>query len=492
VTESTTPRERGERAIESDDVPDTDDVKIAYIGGGSRIWARTLINDLARTPGVSGEVVLYDLDYGNARLNAWLGNHVQDRADVESDWSYAAVGDRSVALDGADFVVTSTQYDPRETFVPDLEIPKKYGIYGAVSATIGPGGIVRAMRTIPVYRDIAAAVRTHCPDAWVLNYTNPLTFVTRALYQEYPDINAVGLCHEVFGAQELLAEIVSDYFGVERPPRDAIDVDVKGINHFTWIDEATWNGHDLFPAVDWYVEQEGVVREFTPADLEDASGFVDNDQVTWELYDRFGILPAAGDRHLVEYAPWFLRGDKEALNRWGVKRTTADHRATHWDGSREETEAILEGEDTFDLSESGEVITDILRALLGRQEFVTNVNLPNRGQTSDMPEGAVVETNARFTNGSVTPLVAGELPRQVRNLVLTHVNNHETIVEAAFAGDVDLAFRAFLNDPQVLALQPETARDMFAELIATEREYFEDDWQLEESEVLDGADVQMA
>lgn len=462
------------------------DLKIAYIGGGSRLWARTLINDLAQSETLSGDVYLYDIDYSSAKKNAKLGNKVQDRGEVPSDWTYIPVEEREDALKDADFVFTSTQYDPKKTFVPDLEITKKYGIYGAVSATIGPGGMLRAMRTIPVYRDIANAIREFCPQAWVLNYTNPVTFVTRTLYEEFPDIKAIGLCHEVFHAQDFLANLVADYYDVEPPSRNEIYINVKGINHFTWVDEAYWNGEDLFPLVDWYIGQEGTVREYSPEELEDVSGFVDNNQVTFELYKRYGILPAAGDRHLAEYAPWFLRGNMpEDLNRWGVKRTTSDFRSTHWDSGEEEIEKLLRGEKEFEIKESGEVMNDIMKALAGVGTFLTNVNLPNFGQVKGLSEGAVVETNAWISEGTVKPLVSGSFPRPLQNLIQYHIQNQETIIEAAFGGgDVDYAFQAFLNDPQVMALQPEIAREMFAELVDTEREYLEE-WDLKNSKVLD-------
>lgn len=467
--------------------PRPDDVKIAYIGGGSRQWARKLIRDLALLPEVSGEVVLYDTMIEGAERNARFGNWVQELDKTVGDWSYRAVEDREEALEGADFVILSTQYDTRETFVHDLRIPKEYGIYGAVSATIGPGGIFRAMRTIPVYRELAHAIREQCPDAWVINYTNPVTFVTRALYEAYPDINAVGLCHEVFHGQEFLAELVEEYYDVDDVSRQEIDVNVKGVNHFTWADEATWNGRDLFELVDHHIEQQGGIRKYTPEDLEDSSGFVDNNQVTLELYDRFGLLPLAGDRHLVEYATWFLQGEMpEDLNRWGVKRTTADYRISRW--SEEETnevERYMEGDEEFTLEKSGEVFPDLLKAFTGVEETKTHVNVPNRGQMPDMPDGAVVETMANASHNDLTPLTAGSLPRQVRTQVITHVHTHETLMEAAFdeGGDVDRAFQAFLNDPQVKTLQTEQARNLFAELFQTE-EKFLGDWNTENADVL--------
>jgi alpha-galactosidase len=479
-----------ELPLSSEAPVDPDDVKIGYIGGGSRLWARNLTKELALDETMSGEVVLYDTDHESAQRNEEFGNWVQDREDAVGDWTYRAVESREEALTDADFVILSTQYPPTESMKYDLEIPQEYGIHQAVAITSGPGGIMRAMRTIPVYRDIAAAVREHCPDAWVLNYTNPVTYVTRTLYEEYPDINALGLCHEVFHAQELLAEIVEDQFDVPKPSRDEIEVNVQGVNHFTWVDEASWNGHELLPVVEQYMEKDGVVREYTQSELEDTShsmhpGFQDNNQVTYELFKRFGVLPAAGDRHLVEFATWFLQEDMpEDLNRWGVLRTPSSYRLARWDDEADTVQQFMDGEKEFDLSETGEVITELMEALAGLSDMRTHVNLPNNGQMVDAPEDAVVETNAVVTQNNVRPIVSGSLPRPVQTQVTQQINNQETIIEAAFDGyDVDYAFQGFLNDPQVKTLQTETARDLFAEMCNALQPLL-DDWNLGESETL--------
>ncbi|MGB9965662.1 glycoside hydrolase family 4 [Halobacterium hubeiense] len=474
----------------SGDALDGDDVTIAYVGGGSRQWVPNLVQDLALSA-FDGDVRLYDVNADAAQRNAQFGNWVQDREDATAEWTYTATSDLAVALDGADVVLLSTQYDPTETFVHDLDIPESYGIYGAVAATIGPGGIFRAMRTIPVYRRFAAAIREHCPDAWVFNFTNPVHFVTRALYDEYPDINAVGMCHEVLHARDRLAAFADEHLGMDADRAD-VSVNVKGINHFTWIDEAYVDGVDLWPLLDDLAHGEEGNRTFEPADLEDESPFADPWQVSWELYRNFGVLPFAGDRHVVEYATWFLQGGREALNRWGVKRTGSDFRAKHWTPAESEqttdVEAWLTGEREFELEASGEVLLDVLGALAGGEEFVTNVNLPNRGQVEGLESGSVVETNALVAAGEIRPLAAGGFPRPVRSLLATHVDTIETVVDAARDGDLDRAFRAFLLDPQVRTLQTEDARELFAELVAAQAEYL-DDWDLEGSDVLAAADA---
>ena len=464
---------------------DAADLTIAYIGGGSRQWAPNLIQDLAQSE-IDGEVRLYDAYPESAERNAEFGNWVQEQSGAVADWSYSATGDLDEALDGADVVITSTQYDPAETFVHDLDIPKEYGIYGAVAATIGPGGVFRAMRTIPLYRQFAAGIRENCPDAWVFNYTNPVTFVTRAMYDEYPEINALGLCHEVLGTRHRLAHYAEEYLDMDAE-RDDVSVNVKGINHFTWVDEARCKGVDLWPLIDDLSERELAHKEFTYEDLEDASVFDDNWQVTWELYRRFGILPAAGDRHLIEYATWFIQGGQSELNRWGVKRTGSDYRAKHWtpedSDQTTDVEAWMNGDREFELTESNETFLDILGALLGDGPYVTNVNLPNTGQIDDIENGAVVETNAVVRAGEVKPVVAGGFPRPVRSLVQRHVDTQETVIEASRDGDVDLAYEGFFIDPQIRMLSPEDARELFAELVAAEESYLEA-WNLSESSIL--------
>lgn len=468
----------------------SDDLTIAYVGGGSREWFPKLAQDLALSD-VDGTMRLYDHYPESAERNAKFGNWVQEHDEVIADWTYKAIEDEDEALEDADIVILSTQFNPLETFVPDLDITKKHGIYHAVGATIGPSGIFRAMRTIPEYRRIAGRIRENCPDAWVFNFTNPVHFITRALYDEYPDINAIGLCHEVVHARDHLAELAREEFGMPDAEMSDISVNVKGINHFTWVDEAYYNGTDLWPYLEEFAHSEQANRMFTPEDLEDVSPFNDEWQVSWELFRRFGVLPFAGDRHIVEYATSFLEGGKTGLNRWGVKRTGSDFRSKHWDPSESEqttdVTAWMNGEEEFNLEASGEAFLKILEALNGGERFVTNVNVPNRGQVEDIEHGAVVETNALVSAGEVKPLAAGGFPRPVRSLVQRHVDTIETIVvEASRDGDVDRAFEGFLIDPQVQTLQTEEAEDLFTDLVSAEQDYLTN-WDLEGSSVLDEA-----
>lgn len=454
------------------------DLTIAYVGGGSRDWAQTLINDLALCSDLGGEVRLYDHDRESARQNARLGNSVQSRPEAVGNWQYVVADELVDALSGADFVLLSTQDPPAETMVHDLDVPREYGIYQSVGDTVGPGGTLRAMRAIPQYLRIGRAIRDHCPDAWVLNFTNPMSVCTRTLYEAYPDIDAVGVCHEVYGAQAWLADLVSDRLDVDADG-EQIDVDVAGINHFTWATGARWRGRDILPLVDdRLAEREPLTDQFAPGDLDDASYFVDNHLITLDLYRRFGALPVAGDRHLAEFVPWYLAVDSPAeVHRWGIRLTPSEYRVAHWPDGEATREAYLDGDATFEFSDSGEEIVDILRALCGHRPLRTNLNLPNRGQVGGVDEGAVVETNALVTADSVTPLDGGRLPADVRSRVRTHVQNQESLVAAGVDGDVERAYSAFLNDPLV-SLSADRARDLFCDMVGRQRAYLED-WDLD-------------
>ena len=469
-----------EQLMQRNQALDPEALSIAYIGGGSRQWAPNLIQDLAISP-LSGTVRLYDAYPESAEKNARFGTWVQEQTDTSTRWDYAACETLEETLSGADIVILSTQYDPAEVFVKDLDIPKSYGIYGAVSATIGPGGIFRAMRTIPLYRGFARAIEQHCPNAWVFNYTNPVHFVTRALYDEFPDINAIGLCHEVLGTRHRLAHYAREHLDLDAE-REDIWVNVKGINHFTWVDAARCRGVDLWPLLEELLQSEDAHRRFTTEDLADESVFTDNWQVTWELFRRFGILPAAGDRHLVEYATWFLQGGQETLNRWGVKRTGSDYRAKHWTPAESDqttdVEAWMNGEKEFSLTESNETFVDIVNALTGvTGSYLTNVNLPNQGQVNDLPSDVAVETNARVGAGIVTAQSAGGFPAPVRGLIRGHVDTIETIIAASRDGDLDLALQGFLLDQQVRTLDPDNAIALFVDMVTAEADYL-DGWDL--------------
>ncbi|HKM16994.1 MAG TPA: alpha-glucosidase/alpha-galactosidase [Limnochordia bacterium] len=435
------------------------DINLAYIGGGSRGWAWTLMSDLAREEALSGTVRLYDIDIPAAKNNEIIGNRLNGREDVKGEWNYKAVESLEAALTGADFVVISILPATLKEMYSDVHAPEKYGILQPTGDTTGPGGIVRALRAIPMYIEIAEAIKKYAPNAWVISYTNPMTICMRTLYEVFPEIKAFGCCHEVFGTQRLIGYAISEFLGVESPRRTEILTNVLGINHFTWIDKVTYHGEDIMPIyakfVDKYYEE----------------GFRNTHRVKFDLFKRYGLIAAAGDRHLVEFlpGPWYLK-DRETVAFWKFPLIHVQSRMDELEKRLARSKRLVNDEEPFELKASGEEGVRQIKALLGLGDLITNVNLPNRGQAPDLPEGAVVETNAVFSKDSVRPVLAGTLPVPVRNLVMRQVFNQETVVEAGFERDKELAFQAFVNDPLV-NIDLKDAKALFDEMLENTKAY---------------------
>ena len=230
------------------------DVTIAYIGGGSRGWAWTFMKDLALEPALGGTIRLYDIDKEAAEANAIIGKKISSMEEAVGQWDYVVSDSLQEALTGSDFVVISILPGTFDEMESDVHAPEKYGIYQSVGDTAGPGGMIRALRTIPMFVEIAEAIKAYAPKAWVINYTNPMSLCVKTLYHVFPEIKAFGCCHEVFGTQKLLAKLVEEELGIKDVQRHEIEVNVLGLNHFTWFDKASYKGIDLFPVFQNYID----------------------------------------------------------------------------------------------------------------------------------------------------------------------------------------------------------------------------------------------
>ena len=448
------------------------DLKIAYIGGGSRGWAWGLMSDLAQAEDISGNVYLYDIDIKAAKNNEIIGNKINELEGAKSVWNYTASETIDEALKDADFVVISILPGTFDEMESDVHTPEKYGIYQSVGDTSGPGGIIRAMRTIPMYVEIAKAIEKNCPDAWVISYTNPMTVCINTLYTVFPKIKAFGCCHEVFGTQHLLASALEDMLGIPKPGRDEIKVNVVGINHFTWLTSAKYKNIDLFPLykelVDKYYET-GFIKGKDDNWMND---FFDSAQrVKFDLFKRFGYIAAAGDRHLAEFCPgdWYLK-NPDCVKEWRFGLTPVEWRKGDLVRRLERSEKLVNGEETFKLAPTGEDGVNQIRALLGLHDMITNVNLPNYGQIPNLPLSAVVETNATFTSDSVTPVFAGKIPERIYNLIAPIVGEQKMITKAAIEGDFDLAFQAFSSD-RLVRLPLDQSKKLFDEMVENTKKY---------------------
>ncbi|MBL8025706.1 MAG: alpha-glucosidase/alpha-galactosidase [Fibrobacteres bacterium] len=454
-------------------------IKIAYIGGGSTGWAPTLMKDLASSQGLAGEVSLYDIDMKQAKFNAGFGNWLQEQHGVQSKFKYSAANRISDALKGADFVVCSITPAPLETVRFDLNLPKSFGVLQTVGDTVGPGGLLRAMRAIPMYQGFAQAIKTYCPNAWIINYTNPMTVLTRSLTKEVPSLKVFGCCHEVFGTQGMLGTLAAAKVGRKEPiPREEIKTNVMGVNHFTWIDKAEWKGIDLIKLVKEHINKPGIQKKFTTKEvmrqLKEKKGepwAVNNHQVTFSLLKNYGMLPAAGDRHLAEFVPGYLSNEQE-MHRWGIVATTAEFRLSMVKNRRNATKAIMK-QKNYIPQHSGEEGVTLIKAILGLGDVVSNVNMVNKGQVSNLPIGAVVESNAKFSKNSVKPINAGSLPDGVAGLVERHARNQEFAVEAIFKRDLNLCFQAFKNDP-LMTIPIDKAEELFNKMVKATKPFLKD------------------
>lgn len=447
--------------------PDIQDLKFCYIGGGSRNWAWVFIKDLAFEKEIGGTIYLYDIDRAAAAANEALGNQVME-AHNPGTWTFKAEPSLEQALKGSDFVFISILPKDFTQMAVDVHGPEKYGVYQSVGDTIGAGGLNRALRTVPMYEEIARAIKQWAPDAWVLNYTNPMSVCTRTLYKIFPEIKAFGCCHEVFGAQKLLRKlIIRAGFALEAEiKREDIATRVVGINHFTWIDRASWGSKDLFPLYAAFAE-EFAETGFAEGGDENwfNSYFTCGERVKIDLFRRYGLIAAAGDRHLAEFCPpsWYLKTPKLAES-WQFSLTPVSWRIAQREELKQKSAAYRQGKEKLVPENSGEEGIRQIKALLGLGNLVTNVNLPNQGQMPGFPPEAVVETNAFFCRDRVEPIITEGMPPALRALVVQHIENQEGIVQAALNRNLEDAFKVFLNDPQMRQLSREDARSLFQEM----------------------------
>ena len=454
--------------------------KIAYIGGGSRGWAWRLMADLAMEPELSGTVSLYDIDSEAARNNEIIGNRLSGRKEAAGKWRYEVAPDIGEALRGADFVIISIMPGTLDEMQSDVHEPERYHIWQSVGDTVGPGGIVRALRTIPMYVDIANAIKEFAPEAWVINYTNPMSLCVKILYHVFPEIKAFGCCHEVFGTQKILRNILQDEYDLTDIDRQEIMVNVVGINHFTWFTEASCRGIDLFPVYKKYVDSH-YDTGYTKGDNSWLNrSFSSGQRVKFDLFRKYGYIAAAGDRHLAEFMPGdqYLKSPDTAAQ-WMFALTTVASRKKELRERLAKSEALVKGEEEVKLEPSGEEGVLLIKALCGLTRCISNVNIPNTaGQIPNLPRTTVVETNAVFSKDHIHPVMAGDVPDSVLPLIFPHAENQESILKAAVECDFDLALGALMNDPNAKAwIREEQGRELLTAMIRNTRKYLPKEWK---------------
>ena len=453
------------------------DLTVAYIGGGSRGWAWGFMMDLAMDEAMCGTVRLYDIDRSAAERNEIIGNKIRAHPDAVSRWHYTVSDSLAEALTDADFVVISILPATFEEMRSDVHAPERVGVYQSVGDTVGPGGFMRAMRTIPMYVEIAEAIRDYAPDAWVINYTNPMSLCMRTLYEVFPQIKAFGCCHEVFGTQKLLCSMLETQEGIPGVKRQDLYTTVTGINHFTWLTRASYKDIDLMPLYRRFAEKyhetgfdEGKDNNWMNSSFECAH------RVKFDLFLRYGAIAAAGDRHLVEFLPpWYLRSP-EVVKEWKFGLTSVDWRVDDLRARMKRSDDLISGAEPLELKPSGEEGHLLIKAVLGLGDMVSNVNVPNRGQIPNLPLGAIVETNALFGRDRIEPVYAGPVPGAILPLVARHVYNQENTLRTALTCDRTLGLSTFMNDPQMAAVSLEDGKRLFDDMLEAQRNYLSKEW----------------
>lgn len=417
-------------------------LRIVIIGGGSFNWTPEIVRDFITQPDLQGStIVLHDIDPIALDLTFTLSRKMI--AVQRSTCSVEKTLSLEQALTGADVVLLTITTGGLEAMRSDLEIPEKYGIYHSVGDTVGPGGLARVLRNIPVVIDIARRMEAICPNAWLLNYTNPMTTLCRAVTRE-TSLKTVGLCHEYFGGLRALR-------GLFDVPAEAIETRVGGINHLVWLLGLKINGRDA-----WTELHDHAAKILRDGDrTSPAAGHValhDRLMVKARLLQVFDAMPMAGDRHVAEFFPFFLSEAAGRGARYGVERTSIAERY-RW---RAEAEALirdlLNGEEplaAFLAGSSGEAAALICVALATGGSYTGIMNLPNRGQIANLPDDIVVETFGELTIAGARGLPIGDLPPAVLAVTERHVRNQELSVTAALTDDRTLALQALINDPLV-------------------------------------------
>jgi alpha-galactosidase len=422
--------------------------RIVLIGAGSVEFTRNLLGDFLAYPELrEATIVLHDIDPDRLRT-----------AERMATWTAGAMGtaprieghlDRRDALKGADFVVNTIQVGGARATQVDFDIPARYGLRYTINDTINVGGVLRGLRTIPVVLGLARDMGELCPDAWLLNYTNPLAMVVRAV-AESGGPKVVGLCHSVYWTVHTLA----GYLGV---PHQEVDHVSAGINHLAFMLTLRHRGEDLYPRLRAVVD-EGRIPE--------------DDLVRAELFRRLGYYPTESSEHHAEYNPWFIpKGD--LVERYHVPIGEYLSRVAANLDEYAETKRKLDAGEAFEIERSGEYAATIVHSIVtGATERIVG-NVMNEGSLiTNLAVDACVEVPCLVDGAGVWPVHVGALPRQCAAYIGPAVDTQALTVDAALREDRDAIYHAVMQDPMVQArLTLDETWRLTDELISAEAEW---------------------
>jgi alpha-galactosidase/6-phospho-beta-glucosidase family protein len=429
------------------------------IGAGSTVFTPGLMTDLASAPAFAGWTVhLVDLSAEAADTMARLGRRIAKERGA--DLSFVAHTDRREALAGARFVATTIAVGAAAGWRHDIEVPARHGIAQTVGDSVGPGGVLRALRHVPELVAIARDVAELAPGAILVNYSNPLTANVRAIAAQTP-VRVIGLCH---GTMHTLGALAAD-LGV---PRDEVHATFAGLNHLCWLLDLRRGPEDLYPRLRALVSERAGGADAPSTRAEGAHLAVSAD-----LLRTFGRYPAPGDRHVSEFFSWYLRGTDGGALPWGLqggRDATMEYigqKGDLWDRLHGQADGTLPLDGTQ--KQEAERLVAIARAIVtGRDRVEPAVNLPNDGKIPNLPPEAVVEVPAVVGAAGVTGLAVGPLPEAIAAVLTARAQQQELTVRAALSGRRALAVQALALDP--LVPDPRTAAAILDDAIAAHGE----------------------
>lgn len=434
-------------------------IKITFMGAGSTIFARNVLGDCMCTPALcQAEIALYDIDQtrleeSNLILSAINKNVNEGRAVIKT---YLGVENRKDALRKADFVVNAIQvggYDP--CTITDFEIPKKYGLKQTIADTLGIGGIMRALRTIPVMAEFAKDMEEVCPDTLFMNYTNPMAMLTGYM-QRYTKIRTIGLCHSVqVCSEKLLKEL-----GME-DRLDGRTETIAGINHMGWLLELKdKEGNDLYPEIRRLAAEKNANEKH-------------DDMVRYEYIKNFGYYCTESSEHNAEYNPLFIKSKyPEMIEKYNIPLDEYPRRCikqiAEWE--EEKNKILADGKITHERSK--EYASYIMEAVVTDTPYKIGGNVLNTGLIDNLPADACVEVPCLVDGTGIHPCHVGRLPVQLAAMNVTNINPQLLTIEAAVTKDRNYIYQAAMLDPHTAAeLNIEDIRAMCDELIAAHGDY---------------------
>ena len=398
-------------------------VKVAFIGAGSVEFTRNVVTDLCGFPELRGELdlALHDIDaerLGHAEL---MAQRISDQTGAGA--SVSSHLDRLAAVEGADYVVNEIQVGGYAATRTDFDIPARYGVRQTIGDTLGIGEIFRGLRTIPVLLGIGNDMSKACPDAYLLNYSNPMAMLPWAVYAGTPFDRVFGLCHSVRDTHRFLAGLV----GLDP---DEIDFTTAGFNHQAFVLRFEHEGHDLYPKLREVVDNDAELQR----------------RVRVEIFRRFGYFPTESSEHSAEYVPWFMRHDEE-VEQFRIFVGDYLHRSEENIDEYEQTRRELESDAPLTLEPASELASEFIHAHQSGQEHELYVNVRNDGKIANLPDECCVEVPCPVDADGPHPQQVGALPPQLVALNRTFLNVVELTVRAVLDGDRRHVYQAALVDP---------------------------------------------